>query len=71
VIAAPGLKSKWKKRLVERAEKKAVKEIEHEMIESAKKEKQVQPINILNSSHCFNDIIYGFCHFEMVIWLKF
>lgn len=41
MIMAPGLKSSWKKRLLERAEKKAVKETEQELREAAKREREV------------------------------
>ncbi|XP_064392188.1 coiled-coil domain-containing protein 86-like [Halichondria panicea] len=42
IIAAPGMRSSWKRRLVERAERKAMKEREHDLKEGAKKEKEVR-----------------------------
>ena len=41
MIAVPALKSSWKKREVERAERRAVKEYERELRDAAQKEKQV------------------------------
>ncbi len=41
MIVAPGLRSTWKKRLIERAERAAMKEREADLKEAAKKEKEV------------------------------
>ncbi len=47
IIAAPGMRSSWKRRLVERAERKAMKEREHDLKEGAKKEKEVRCSDLL------------------------
>ena len=41
MIAVPALKPSWRKREVERAERRAVKEYERELRDAAQKEKQV------------------------------
>lgn len=43
-IAVTSLKQPWKKRQRERAEKKAVKEFERELKETAKREREVRTV---------------------------
>ncbi len=44
MIVAPGMRSSWKRRLVERAELAAMKQREAQLKEAAKKEKEVVAI---------------------------
>ena len=57
-IAVAALKKPWSKRLLERAEKKAVKEFERELRETAEKEKEVSSNIVVPAtiSVCFASI---------------
>ena len=46
------MRSSWKRRLVERAERKAMKEREHDLKEGAKKEKEVR----------YSDMLYNYLY---------
>ena len=42
IVAVPSLKTPWKKRMIDRAEKKALKQFEQELKETAQREKEVR-----------------------------